>query len=833
MNKILPDFLRANSKKTARALFGAFVFLLAGHTAQAQVSLPHYDGLDYTAGESLAAQTAGGWTLNQASTGDLLITAGSLSYEGLAASTGNKVAFASGGEDAIKTFTQTTSGTFYCSYLLNVTDIGTATGYLAGLLPNSAATATAAPGSGAIAATVWVKPSANAGFYNIGFTARANQTTIGTLQTNLQYGTTDYPVNTPVLLVVSYQIVSGSANDICTLWVNPVPGADAPAATFTATPTTDIADVSGFFIKQNGSSSTPGVEMDEIRLGLTWADVTTAAPVALVTPTLTADATLNTVDNDIDITFTDDASWRAAVTDVKIGTVSLMAGTDYDLSEGNLKLKPSGLNVLLTAAGSKEVTVVATDYDDAVVTQQINAGAPTSNSTAAISAALAPGATSTVTCVAIDQYNNPVSGYEFKYFIIVVNVGLATAESYLIDGAAQTANANNIAVSTLTNENGIATFTVALPETIDGGDGIILQPQLNNGSTNISAAFMFFQLVSQTITFDVLAPVTYGNANFSLSATASSLLPVTYTSSDPLVATVDAAGVVTIVGVGTTTITVSQGGNLIFSPAVSVSHDLVVNCAASGAVISGSTTLCFGEGANLQVAISALQTQTYTVVYSDGTTNHTLTDYTSGTLIPVTPTATTTYSLVSVVGANPNICAATNSGTATVTITATAPPTGISPQVFITNNPLIISSLEVAGTAVVWYPSLESALSGTGSLDPTFEVTTGSTYYATQTVDGCTSLTPLAVTVNVLLFAPDHELAGLKYYPNPVADALTISYPEVITKIQVFNTLGQSVLVVQPNSINPVISLAKLPASNYFAEIESNGNKKVIQLIKI
>lgn len=833
MDKITPGFFGSNGKRTIKVLFSAFVLIVSGHVSRAQVTLPHYDGLDYTAGESLPAQTAGGWILNQSATTDMLITAGSLSYEGLAASTGNKVAFSSGGEDAIKIFTQTTSGTFYYSYLLNVTDISSATGYVAGILPNTAATATAAPGSGAIAATVWVKPSANAGFYNVGFTARANQNTIGTAATNLQYGTVDYPVNTPVLLVVSYEIVAGSANDICNLWVNPVPGTNAPTYTFTATPTTDIADVSGFFLKQNGSSSTPGVEIDEIRLGLTWADVTPAAPVAVVTPLLAADTTLNTVDNNIDITFTDDADWRAAVTDVKIGLVSLSAGADYDLSEGNLKLKPSGLNTLLTTAGSKEVVVVATGYDDATVTQQINAGAPSASTTAFISTPLAPGTTSTVSYLALDQYNNPISGYEFKYFIIVVNAGATTAESYLIDGVAQTVNATNVAVTTLTGENGIATFTITMPEVIDGGDGIILQPQLNNGITNISAAFIFFQLSSQIISFDALAPVTYGDADFSLAATASSQLPVSYTSSDPLVATVNAAGVVTVIGVGTTTITVSQAGNTAFSPAVSVSRDLVVNCAASGAMITGTATLCSGESSNLQVAISALEAQTYTIIYSDGTANYTLTDYTTGTLIPVTPTATTTYSLVSVVGLNPNICAATNFGAATVTVNTTAPPTGPAAQVFTTNDPVLISDLEVAGTAVVWYSSLDNALAGTSALDSNFEVVTGNTYYAMQTIEGCTSLAPLQVTVTVSLSNAGNNLGGLKYYPNPVTDVLNISYTELISEIKVYNSLGQSVMVVRPNSINPAVSLAKLPASNYFVEIESNGKRKTVQLLKL
>jgi len=101
----------------------------------------------------------------------------------------------------------------------------------------------------------------------------------------------------------------------------------------------------------------------------------TTSAAALTPPTLTADVTSNNVDNNIDITFTDDASWRAAITAVKIGVTSLTVTTDYVITAGNLQLKPSGLNALLTTSGSKSVVVTATGYDNATVSQEINPGA--------------------------------------------------------------------------------------------------------------------------------------------------------------------------------------------------------------------------------------------------------------------------------------------------------------------------------------------------------------------------------------------------------------------------------------------------------------------------
>ncbi|WP_299586027.1 gliding motility-associated C-terminal domain-containing protein [Mucilaginibacter sp.] len=65
--------------------------------------------------------------------------------------------------------------------------------------------------------------------------------------------------------------------------------------------------------------------------------------------------------------------------------------------------------------------------------------------------------------------------------------------------------------------------------------------------------------------------------DFSADAISSnSTIPLTYVSSNPAVATVSAAGMVHIVSVGTTTITVSQSGNNLYNPATPVSQTLTV-----------------------------------------------------------------------------------------------------------------------------------------------------------------------------------------------------------------------------------------------------------------
>ena len=88
----------------------------------------------------------------------------------------------------------------------------------------------------------------------------------------------------------------------------------------------------------------------------------------------------------------------------------------------------------------------------------------------------------------------------------------------------------------------------------------------------------------------------------------------------------------------------------------------------SSSVLSGAATICAGSSTNLNVAITN-GASPYTVVYNNGTSNITVTNYTSGTAIPVTPSGTTTYTLVSVTDAYGHIGAGT-SGSVTVNVNA-------------------------------------------------------------------------------------------------------------------------------------------------------------------
>ncbi|RNL87921.1 hypothetical protein ED312_09325, partial [Sinomicrobium pectinilyticum] len=98
---------------------------------------------------------------------------------------------------------------------------------------------------------------------------------------------------------------------------------------------------------------------------------------------------------------------------------------------------------------------------------------------------------------------------------------------------------------------------------------------------------------NQTISFDALTDRMYGDASFGLTATTSSGLTVSYTSSDPAVASVSGNELI-IHGAGTVEITASQAGDDTYNAAMPVVQSLVINPKAI-TVTAEDKTKVYGE----------------------------------------------------------------------------------------------------------------------------------------------------------------------------------------------------------------------------------------------
>jgi len=143
-----------------------------------------------------------------------------------------------------------------------------------------------------------------------------------------------------------------------------------------------------------------------------------------------------------------------------------------------------------------------------------------------------------------------------------------------------------------------------------------------------------------------------------------------------------------------------------------------------------------------------------------------------------------------------------------------------------------LNDLIVTGNNVVWYDTETGGtiLPGTNLLQ------NGFTYYAeSANPNGCEGkmLAPrLAVTVQSLLAAQNFDEAFLKIYPNPVSNVLTVSYPEKLESIQIYNTVGQTVFAKNIGNTEVHADLSQLTAGVYFVNIIANNKIKTIKILK-
>lgn len=127
------------------------------------------------------------------------------------------------------------------------------------------------------------------------------------------------------------------------------------------------------------------------------------------------------------------------------------------------------------------------------------------------------------------------------------------------------------------SDESIAVIDGNMVTLIGAGEVTITASQDGNSEYNAASAEVTFVVAkkTQTISFEALEDRILGEKPFELSATASSGLEVSFSSSDPEVATIE-GNVVTLVGSGETTITAYQEGDEFYETAEAVEHKLTV-----------------------------------------------------------------------------------------------------------------------------------------------------------------------------------------------------------------------------------------------------------------
>ena len=236
------------------------------------------------------------------------------------------------------------------------------------------------------------------------------------------------------------------------------------------------------------------------------------------------------------------------------------------------------------------------------------------------------------------------------------------------------------------------------------------------------------------------------------------------------------AAVVGYMGTATTVSTLQQSGLsgpntcgsclTVTAPAAQVLNPQAV-APPSSSVLTGTATICSGSSTNLSVAVTG-GVSPYTVIVTDGTTNFSATSA-SPVSISVSPTTTSTYSIVSVTGAVPG-AGTGNTGSATVTVNQ-APAATISYSGSPWCSSSAVQSVSQTGTTGGTYSSTAGLTINvsTGAITP--GTSTAGTYTVTYTIAAVSPCAALSVTTSVTITAA--QSATIAYASSTICGSST------------------------------------------------------------
>ena len=214
----------------------------------------------------------GGWTqISSTGTNQLLVVEQGLTYAGYQdEAVGGAVTFQSIGHDAyLPLGRDITSGNVYVSALVNLSAVQAGNMFLT--------FAGADPMTSNLRGKLFAKISDN-GKVLLGVARQATSATSATSDNHAQFATTEYDLNTTVLVVMKYSFINGEKNDVASLYINPNPdGAEPATPDATSEPaglgSDDAEAISSIAIYQLGSNfnnNGPTGTIDAIRVSTTW-----------------------------------------------------------------------------------------------------------------------------------------------------------------------------------------------------------------------------------------------------------------------------------------------------------------------------------------------------------------------------------------------------------------------------------------------------------------------------------------------------------------------------------------------------------------------------------
>jgi len=218
------------------------------------------DAFNYTPGTTLGGNINPGNSVAW-SGGNAVLSIGSadLTYPGLPDQGGNDLLYTSGvaASTTYNTFSAVTSGSIYYSFLIDCTTLPTANNYITALNPSPTV-----PGGSGDALSTYVGASGSGWKIGVRTTGGGSGAAYsGALTLNTTY-------------FVVEELTLGSA-PVVNLYLDPVPGGTQPGTpTATQSTTTAITTVSDVGFKAQSAATAGDFAIDNLLIGVTWADVT-------------------------------------------------------------------------------------------------------------------------------------------------------------------------------------------------------------------------------------------------------------------------------------------------------------------------------------------------------------------------------------------------------------------------------------------------------------------------------------------------------------------------------------------------------------------------------
>ena len=376
---------------------------------------------------------------------------------------------------------------------------------------------------------------------------------------------------------------------------------------------------------------------------------------------------------------------------------------------------------------------------------------------------------------------------------------------------------SGLPVGYASSNTAVATVSGTVVTLLSAGTTTITASQAGNSNYNpaapVNQALTVIAMLSQTISFAALPDKTFDGASFELTATATSGLPVSYSSSVATVATVS-GNTVTIIGVGATIITASQAGNASYFPAFSVQQILLVNKANQTITFNVLAAKTLGDA---PFEMTATTSSNLVVSYSSASDKISI----AGNKVTLAKAGRASITAAQIGNTNFNaaapvdqtFCIKPAKPTITLSNANTETPTLTSSST--TGNQWHLNGVEIAN-----------------ALNATFTATQSGVYKVQVKVDDCIS--EFSPDQSVIITGIENNSTTVEIFPNPVSGWLTVSVGSLQGKKQVaiFELNGRKTDSQEVSGSEAKFYTAEYAAGIYLVKVKSENSLKILRFVK-